>query len=189
LDAGGRGAFQPAKHRFHQRRRWRTDPPKRAAKHFHFDRRAGPKIQDRLDRRYPEKVVVPIGTRAYAELRSPLDLTLARVAGSRDSKQLALPGFANNPIDPNGRVERTANYGTSPITSSTPSASSAAAAQAAAAQAAMNAAQSSTAQEAQTYANALNQLQSMENQLNTKPSSATSAAPSAPINWPQGDIQ
>lgn len=67
------------------------------------------KIQDRLNNRFPEKVVIPIGTKAYVQLRSALDLTQAAVAGSFNNTQPILPGFENNPIRPSGVVEKVAN--------------------------------------------------------------------------------
>jgi hypothetical protein len=79
------------------------------------------KIQERLENRYPDKVVIPIGTRAYVKLRSPLDLERAAVAGSLGNDQPILPGFENNPVRANGTVEKTANYGitSEPVTNTT----------------------------------------------------------------------
>ena len=67
------------------------------------------RIQERLDRRYPEKIVIPIGTKAFVQIRSALDLTLASINGSANNDQPILPGFENNVIRPNGMVERVAN--------------------------------------------------------------------------------
>lgn len=142
------------------------------------------RIQQRLDRRYPEKVVVPIGTKAFVQLRSPLDLTRARVGGSLSNTQPILPGYENNPISPSGVVERAANR---PATGQLTSNSGQTPLPSAEAPAPANA----SAQQAQNYLNALGQLNAMERQLQTSRNARNTSKPGSNtrINWPSGDIE
>lgn len=146
------------------------------------------KIQQRLDRRYPEKVVVPIGTKAYVQLRSPLDLTQARVAGSLGNTQPILPGYENNPITASGVVARSANQGSGQLTSATPAVPSQTSP-------AANAANSNAAsqQQAQNYINTMNQLDALQRQLqnsnNPRRTTPTKTGNNTQINWPSGDIE
>lgn len=143
------------------------------------------KIQQRLDRRYPEKVVVPIGTKAFVQLRAPLDLTRARVAGSLGNNQPILPGYENNPISPSGVVERAANRPASgQLTNMTP-------APLPTANPGIPDNSQATAQQAQNYLNALNQLDSFQRQLQNSRTTPTrnSGNNNTRINWPSGDIE
>lgn len=155
-------------------------------------RQQAAKIQDRLDRRYPEKVVVPIGTRAYVQIRSPLDLTRAQVAGSLGNTQPILPGFENNPISPSGQIERSANNrpATGQLTNALPPAPP------------EPNIEEQTAQQAQGYIDAMRQLDAIQQQIRSDrgtttrttnprtPVSAPRGNTGAPnINWPSGDIE
>jgi|GEM_PF-2243190 hypothetical protein len=150
------------------------------------------KIQTRLDRRYIEKVVVPIGTKAYVSLRSPLDLTKAHIAGSLDSKQVALPGFENNPIAPNGTLEK-AGFSSAPTKAGAGGAAGQTQAQQQQAQAAAQAQQQQTQQQAQAAKNA--QIQQLMQALKGGNSSAGDQVAAAPpsvspnISWPTGDVE
>ena len=144
------------------------------------------KIQERLDRRFPEKVVVPIGTKAYAQIRSPLDLSQARIAGSLGNTQPVLPGFENNPISPAGVVERSANKAPAgQLTSTEP------AAPAPQSPAVDEQQQAAGQQQAQGYLNAMNQLNSLEKQLQSSRARNAQSANnrSSAINFPKGDIE
>ena len=148
-------------------------------------RQQAQKIQERLDRRYPEKVVIPIGTKAYVQLNSNLDLTLGEIGYEPEDKDKVGTGNEENIVSKN----------------TSPGVGVSAAQQDAMAQAAIRASD----QQAQAYGEALKQLGGMQAQLDKlaaarKNGSATgrypypsntpaASTPPPNINWPDGDIQ
>ncbi len=144
------------------------------------------KIQERLDRRYPEKVVVPIGTKAYVQLRAPLDLTQAQIAGSLGNRQPVLPGYENNPISAGGMIERTANY-SAPVPGQVTSTSPTNAALSSS-PTVTQAVEESSAQ-TQSYINAIQKLNALNDQINSMKKNSSSSGTASRINWPEGDIQ
>ena len=157
-------------------------------------RKQAEKIQERLDRRYPEKVVVPIGTRAYVQLRTGLDLTLAQVNGSKNNKHPILPGFENNPITAGGVVERTANQGVLPSGTGQLTSGTSSFYEAQKMASAMSTAMPKTTavttvpNDVQYYMSALKAMDSYESKL--KSSSANKKSSSATTDWSgTGDIE
>lgn len=147
------------------------------------------KLQTKLDRRYPEKVVVPIGTKAYVQLRAPLDLTAARIAGSLDNRQPILPGYENNPVSAGGVVERTANYGISANRTVSGQLTNQPTAPYTNNEAMMAAQQAAQQAEIQNYLSNITQLQELEKQNSTRAKTGNKAPASAKVNWPKGDIE
>jgi len=62
------------------------------------------KQQEQIDREYQDYLVAVPGTPAIVQLRSALDLNKAKINGASENKMPVLPGFGNNPINPNGTV-------------------------------------------------------------------------------------
>lgn len=60
--------------------------------------------QQQLNSVYQPYTVIPVGTAAFVQLRSAVDLTSGSVNGASKSTMPILPGFQQNPITPSGTI-------------------------------------------------------------------------------------